>query len=64
MLLDLQGLGYHLFDPEIASRDIIDDNEYLFSNGNLSTVAINSFIERHKCNAYCEVIGLLIIKSL
>lgn len=29
MVLDLQGSGYHLFDPEIASRDIIEEGEYL-----------------------------------
>ncbi|CAB4007254.1 Transient receptor potential cation channel subfamily M member 6, partial [Paramuricea clavata] len=63
MLVDLQGSGYHLFDPEIASRDVIEGDEYLFSTGNLSGVAINYFTEQHKCNAYCEAVGLLPFKQ-
>lgn len=63
MLFDLQGSGYHPFDPEIASRDVIEGDEYLFSTGNLSGVAIDCFTEQHKCNAYCEAVGLLPFKQ-
>lgn len=58
LLLDLQESGYHLFDPEIASRDVIEGDEFLFSTGNLSGVAIDCFVEQHECNAYCEAVGL------
>ena len=44
MILDMQGSGYHLFDPEIASKILIEDEEVLFSTGNLSTTAISNFI--------------------
>ena len=37
MLLDLQGSGFHLFDPEIASTNIIDGGEVLYSK-HFSTV--------------------------
>ena len=63
MLLDLQGSGFHLFDPEIASTNIIDGGEFLYSNGNLSGEAIDYFIEQHKCNAYCRAVGLLQIEK-
>lgn len=42
MILDMQDSGYHLFDPEIASKKFIEDEEVLFSTGNLSTTAINN----------------------
>lgn len=36
MLLEIQGCGYRLFDPEIASTTLLDDeNEFLFTAGNL-----------------------------
>ena len=30
VILDMQGSGYHLFDPEIASRKLIEDEEVYF----------------------------------
>ena len=63
MLLDLQGSGFHLFDPEIASTNIIDGGEFLYSNGNLSGEAIDYFVEQPKCNAYCRAVGLLQIEK-
>ena len=47
MILDMQGSGYHLFDPEIVSKILIEDEEVLFSTGNLSTTAISNFISVH-----------------
>ena len=49
MILDMQGSGYHLFDPEIASQKLIENEEVLFSTGNLSTKAINNFIAQLQC---------------
>ena len=59
MVVDMQGSGHSLFDPEIASKEIVDGEEVLFSTGNLSLTAINNFIEHHtECNLYCTLLGL------
>lgn len=59
MLLDIQGCGYRLFDPEIASAKLVDDedNEILFTAGNLSKEAISTFFKEHVCNYYCDQLG-------
>ena len=45
MLLDLQGSGYELFDPEIASHELFDGSaEVLYCAGNLSEMAIDKFV--------------------
>ncbi|CAB4012574.1 transient receptor potential cation channel subfamily M member 6-like [Paramuricea clavata] len=36
IIVDMQGSGYSLFDPEIASKNLRDGDELLFSTGNLS----------------------------
>ena len=46
MVVDMQGSDYVLFDPEIASRELLDGEEVLFSAGNLSITAITTFIDR------------------
>ena len=58
MIQDMQGSGYHLFDPEIAPQKLIEDEEVLFLTGNLSTTAINNFVSVHNCNLYCNLLGL------
>jgi hypothetical protein len=60
MILDIQGVGYNLCDPEIASSNLTDgENEViLFCYGNLSTLAINAFVGMHKCNKYCKQLKL------
>ena len=60
MVLDIQGCGCILFDPEIASQQVMSENDssYLFCTGNLSIVAINSFIRKHACNLYCKLFNL------
>ncbi len=58
MSLDLQGNGYCFYDPEIASSSPTQDGEILFCAGNLSTIAIDTFIANHTCNFYCHAIGL------
>lgn len=59
MLLDIQGHGYELFDPEIASHELFDGNaEVLYCAGNLSHMAIDKFVSGHKCNVFREIVGL------
>lgn len=59
LLLDIQGCGYRLFDPEITSTTLVDnDNELFFTACNLSKEAIDTFIKEHSCNAYCCLIEL------
>ena len=60
MLLDIQGTGYQLFDPEIATNEVMDeeDEEVYFCCGNCSSVGINAFLASHKCNKYCAMMGL------
>ena len=54
LLLDLQGSGHVLFDPEIASVDLFDNGKLLFCAGNLSITAINNFFGNHKCNRFAS----------
>ena len=57
MLLDIQGSGYSLHDPEIASADLIDEGEIFFCCGNLSSTRNDTFKKDHLCNKYCDKIG-------
>ena len=59
MLIDLQGSGCTLLDPEIASKQQLDENNhFLYCTGNLSELAINSFIGAQTCNFYCQILGV------
>lgn len=66
MLIDIQGSGYALYDPEIATEslkaddneDDTDSSEILFCCGNLSTMAIQGFLNEHVCNKYCKMLAL------
>ena len=58
MVVDIQGCGYKLLDPEIATTTLQENDEYLFCAGNLSILAINNFSEEHKCNKFCEGLDL------
>lgn len=60
MLLDIQGSGYCLYDPEIATNDIMDASslEYYFCCGNYSSMGITCFLNEHECNAYCKMMDL------
>lgn len=63
MLLDIQGCGYSLVDPEVASSSLFDENrDLLFTTGNLSEEAIANFRLVHKCNKYCELLKLKKLK--
>lgn len=60
MLLDIQGSGYCLYDPEKATNDIMDASslEYYFCCGNYSSVGITCFLNEHECDAYCKMMDL------
>ena len=64
MITDLEGVGYQLCDPEIATQTIMDEKsdrskmlvEYLFCAGNLWTTAFENFEREHVCNKYCTTL--------
>jgi hypothetical protein len=60
MLLDIQGLKLVLYDPEIATANIMDEesSELYFCCGNCTSVGIEEFLKRHTCNDYCKMMGL------
>ena len=60
MIVDVQGCGYELYDPEIASREILSDQseQLMFAVGNLTTTAIDTFVAAHSCNKYCKLLAL------
>ena len=58
MLVDIQGSNYNLYDPEIASTDLVVDQEILFCVGNLSATAMTTFFSAHACNQYCKMLKL------
>ena len=60
MVTDIQGVGYCLCDPEIASTQQVDleDDSIVFCTGNLSVAAINTFKSEHQCNTYCKLLKL------
>jgi hypothetical protein len=60
MIVDIQGCGYYLYDPEIASKEIMSDQgeQLMFAVGNLTQTAIDTFVTAHSCNKYCELLGL------
>ena len=58
MLVDIQGCGVKLYDPEIASSELVEDGEVLFCAGNLSSTAIDNFVFHHVCNRFCKLVQL------
>ena len=65
IVVDMQGCCYRLFDPEIASKQLKrheneEHPELLFSTGNLSSKAIDNFLELHagNCNTFCTILEL------
>ena len=60
MLLDIQGSESTLYDPEIATEEIMDADgkEVYFCCGNCSTLAIEAFLSDHTCNKYCDMMEL------
>lgn len=60
MLTDIQGSKYHLYDPEIFTENLIDEDadETYFCCGNLSTTGIETLLIEHVCNRYCQLFEL------
>ena len=58
MVLDIQGSGFKLYDPEIVTTDLMEKGEVYFCAGNLSTISITNFAEKHVCNKFCKMIKL------
>ena len=61
LLLDMQGVGYRLADPEIATSGLVGDDqssESYFCTGNLRDYAIKSFSNEHVCNKFCAAANL------
>ena len=58
MVLDIQGSSLKLYDPEIVTTDLMEEGEVYFCAGNLSTVSIETFAEKHKCNKFCKMMKL------
>ena len=64
MLLDIQGSSFKLYDPEIATADLLANDvslgskEVNFCAGSLSCVTIDSFKWKHICNIYCDMMSL------
>lgn len=45
LVVDLQGSGHMLYDPEIVTAQMFDnDEEFLFCAGNLNVLAIATFV--------------------
>ena len=59
MVIDIQGCGYSITDPEVATMQHTDasDNK-LFCGGNLRSKAINAFMMNHECSEYCRMLKL------
>ena len=61
IVLDIQGNNYNLYDPEIATTILIDDDddgEMNFCAGNLSSMAIENFFGQHICSKFCQMLDL------
>lgn len=58
MIVDIQGSGANLYDPEIATMELLADGKILFCAGNLSKTAIDTFSLQHVCNKYCKILEL------
>ena len=62
LLVDLQGSGYRLYDPEIATpketESKSDSKERSFCGGNLNEMAFDNFFNGHNCNIYCKMLSL------
>ena len=62
MLLNIQGAGTTLCDPEIASRELLsEDQQYLYCAGNMSMMGIENFKKSQKYNKYCKALSLLTV---
>ena len=61
MLVDIQGSGYSLYDPEIATSIEASESEEgaaRFCIGNLRKEVLDNFKQDHNCNDYCALMKL------
>jgi hypothetical protein len=58
MLTDIQGSKYNLYDPEISTQNLVDDDELYFCCGNLSTTGMENVLSEHECNKCCQMLKL------
>jgi hypothetical protein len=59
MLLDIQGAGMMLCDPEIASCKLLsEENQYMYCAGYMSLQGIEKFKNSRTCNKYCQALAL------
>ena len=58
MLTDIQGSKYNLYDPEISTQNLMDDDELYFCCGILSTSGTENFQSEDDCNTYCQMLKL------
>jgi len=57
MVLDIQGSGFTLYDPEIATEDLCDDSvEIYFCAGNTSSTGTKTFFQEQIGNKYYDII--------
>ena len=61
MVVDIQGCKNILFDPKIASKQLMLDKDFSFSTGNLSRDTINTFNGMHQCKIYCELLNFPVL---
>lgn len=65
MVLDVQGVGFNLYDFEIVSVELIDGDGFLrFCNGNLAEGVIKNFFVKYKCNFYCRILQFKLLLSV
>ena len=64
-LLDIQGSGYELFDPEIASHEllVVVPRYFIVLVTCPAQMAIDKFVSGHKCNVFCDIVGLKRLNS-
>ena len=59
IVVDIQGVGYQLTDPEIACKEeFIKEKGKLFGGDNLRDICIDNLFQEHKCNTYCIMLNL------
>ena len=54
MVVDIQGVGNVLTDPQIHCLD-----KYRFGKGNLGYLGMLMFFNTHVCNEHCRTLGLI-----
>ena len=57
MVVYVQGSSHKLFDPEIASYELFEGDEYIFSTGNMTVNAITTFV---MCKSATFIVSFLV----